>query len=364
MKKILIFIICLGFSVPAFAAKLEITSKKINMRNAPNVSAPVVKTFTKGAVVETVDASEVKNNNDTWVKVISDNQTGYIRITASGKPLAEYSNDNETVKDVPSILLADKIIEEVMKLSDKPEKKTSKKTVEAKLPDTESNLVFVEGEGLHRVEISLKNLNRITCPGKIGDPIYSKDKQIEIVRGGEKDLFVKISPVQTTYNGETKVVFNDFPREVFVECSGNVYNLSLIPQDITSRTVVIKTPIEDIFKAKNFEQASDYEELISNLIKYAYVEQTPDGYSAEKGSIKYRFKEMDMRLRYVYKGHHYIVEDWEITSKLSDTIELEESLFVPVLKNPRAITIIIPRIAHNEKTRLLAVRLASEDQTK
>lgn len=263
MKKVFICLLCLGISVPAFAGLMKITSQKVNIRSSANTSAPVLKTLKTGAVIETIDGSEIIDGKNVWIKVKLGDKDGYMRISAEGAPLADFIGDNKTINEPPSILLADKIINDVMKLADKTKNKTSKKS-DNKIPDALANIVFVEGEGLHRVEIALKDLNRITCPGKIGDPIYSKDKQIEIVRGGEKDLFVKISPVQTTYNGETKIVFNDFPREVFVECAGNVYNLSLIPKEITSQTMAIKTPIEDIFKAKSFEQGYfDFYSIIS-----------------------------------------------------------------------------------------------------
>lgn len=235
----------------------------------------------------------------------------------------------------------------------------SEPTAKINKPTSVSNMVFVEGEGLHSVKIALKDLNRITCASKIGDPIYSKDKQIEIVRGGEKDLFVKISPIQTTYNGKTETTFNTFPREVFIECSGRVYNLVLLPEDeLPTQTIAFRSAINDVKQAKEFERASPYEIMISDLIKSAYIEQVPSGFSVENGSLAYQFKEMDMRLRYVYRGYDYIVEDWELTSKMDGVVEIEENIFVPILKNPRAITLTVPRLARGETSRLLAVRAA------
>lgn len=357
MKKILLFILAAAFLYVdnTFAATLQVIGNKLNVRLEPDTGAPALETLKKGDIISVIEGTEVAKEDDVWVKIKRGNVAGYIRKTGNGVTLAKPYEGSSNLGAKPSILLADKIIKDVMKSGDKGAAKRTDK----ERPDIEANIVFVEGEGLHRVEIALKDLNRITCPGKIGDPIYSKDKQIEIVRGGDKDLFVKISPVKTTYGSDTKVEFNDFPREIFVECSGNIYNISLIPKDIPTQTVAIKTPAEDLFKAGSYERASAYEDLITNLLKLAYIEQAPDGYSVKRGTLKYGFKEMDMRLRYIYQGESYMVEDWEITSKMSEEAELEENMFVPVLKTPRAISIVTPRLMPGEKTRLLVVRLTS-----
>ena len=139
-----------------------------------------------------------------------------------------------------------------------------------------------------------------------------------------------------------------------------VYNLSLLPKENKpSQTIVFKSPLADTKKAMNYEKSTAYETMISDLFKVVYMEQIPEGYSVKKGSLKYEFSEMDMRLRYVYTGHNFIVEDWEIKSKMAETIELEENLFVPVLKNPRAISLTVPRLAKNETGRLLVIRASS-----
>ncbi len=102
--------------------------------------------------------------------------------------------------------------------------------------------------------------------------------------------------------------------------------------------------------------------MVSDIFKNVYQEMIPEGYAVKKGSLKYEFQEMDMRLRYVYTGHDYVVEDWEIKSKVPYTVELEENMFVPVLKNPRAISLTVPRLSENEKGRLLVIRAASSNR--
>lgn len=346
MKKILLTLTMLLTAVSVMAADVEVTGKKLNMRIMPDVNSEAIRTFKTGYKLKTIDETETVINGERWIKAYdSDGATGYVRMDYI-KKISTSEQFKRDVQNISNRLFKTKAVSQDKILSNKN--------------NIESNIVMISGEGLHRVEISLKDLNRITCNGNISDPIYSRDKEIEISRGGKKDLFVKISPVKITTGGTTEVRYNDFPRELYVECNGMVYNLSLLPkEDKPSQTIVFKSPLADTKKAMNYEKSTAYETMISDLFKVVYMEQIPEGYSVKKGSLKYEFSEMDMRLRYVYTGHNFIVEDWEIKSKMAETIELEENLFVPVLKNPRAISLTVPRLAKNETGRLLVIRASS-----
>lgn len=350
MKRILLLtIISLLMANTAFAEKMVVTSKKLSIRQVTDTEGYLLRVLPTGYIIDTLDGTEVMAGGDEWVKVQDvDGLQGYVRkmyLSPADKDL----NTN----------LTRALINKINAVG------SSKKTQDRVLKQNniESNIVMVSGEGLHRVEISLKDLNRITCNGSMSDPIYSKDKEMEIVRGGKKDLFVKISPVKITQGGMTEVRYNTFPRELYVECDNIVYNLSLLPkEDKPSQTIVFKTPYADSRKAMNYEQSTAYETMVSDIFKNVYQEMIPEGYAVKKGSLKYEFQEMDMRLRYVYTGHDYVVEDWEIKSKVPYTVELEENMFVPVLKNPRAISLTIPRLSENEKGRLLVIRAASANR--
>lgn len=362
MKKLILMIMIMGISVNmALAGDAIVTGKKLNMREEPNINSKSVRTLKNGYYFKTIDGTEVIKNGEQWIQASdSDGVLGWVRM--------EYMDyvDNKEISINKKQKSKNNLKRETKEISNnifnKDEEIETKDDVLKRSTKIESNIVSVSGEGLHRVEISLKDLNRITCNGKISDPIYSKDKEIEIVRGGNKDLFVKISPIKITQAGITEVIYNDFPREVYVECNNMVYNLSLLPKDnLPSQTIVFKSPLADTQKALNYEKSTAYETMISDILKTVYVEQIPEGYAVKKGTLKYQFEEIDMRLRYVYTGHQYIVEDWEITSKLPETMELEENVFVSVLKNPRAISLTVPRLSFGEKGRLLVVRLAANN---
>lgn len=348
MKKILLLtVISLLMVNTAFAEKMVVTSKKLSIRQITDTDGYLLRVLPTGYMIDTLDGTEVMAGGDEWVKVRdNDGLEGYVR--------KMYLSSVDSKNNITQALI-NKI--EAVGSSKKTQDKVLKQN------NIESNIIMVSGEGLHRVEISLRDLNRITCNGSMSDPVYSKDKEVEIVRGGKKDLFVKISPVKITQGGMTEVRYNTFPRELYVECDNIVYNLSLLPkEDKASQTIVFKTPYADSKKAMSYEQSTAYETMVSDIFKNVYQEMIPEGYAVKKGSLKYEFHEMDMRLRYVYTGHDYVVEDWEVKSKVPYTVELEENMFVPVLKNPRAISLTVPRLSENEKGRLLVIRAASSNR--
>lgn len=304
-----------------------------------------INTMKNNPEIEKVIA-QIDKKLDENIKTLSKEQK---EVNKKPLPVEKAKKDKKVEKDVTEVLPED--MAKNIKTKDK---------VLSKSLGAEQNLVLVEGEGLHRVNISLKDLNRITCNGNISDPIYSKDKEIEIVRGGDNDLFIKISPLQLTTGNKTEIKFNTYPRELYVECNKMMYNISLLPQeDLKSQTIVLKNSFADKSKAISFEKATTYEKTVVNeLIKAAYKEEAPSGYTVKQGGIKHKFNELDMTLRYSYVGHTFVVEDWEIVSKLNNPIELEENTFIPLLKKPRAISLTVPKFSQaGEKGRLLVVRL-------
>lgn len=337
-----VMVLTMGINV--YAAELIVDSKLVNMRTSPNTNSRLVNTYTNGYVFTVIDGSEKVINGDKWVKVKDKNNvTGYVRMKYLISP------KDKLIRD------ADIVTKQVLKNTE-PESFSRDERLNIS-KNIESNVILLSGEGLHRVDISLKDLNRITCNGPISDAIYSKEKEIEVSRGGKNDLFVKISPIKITQGGFTEIRYNDFPRELYVECNNFVYNLSLLPKEnLSSQTIAFKSPLDNKEKAINYEKSNEYETMVSDIFKLIYMEQIPEGYSVKKGVLKYEFSELDMRLRYVYTGHNYIAEDWEIKSNMDGIVELEENMFVSVLKNARAISLTVPRLSKNEKGRLLVIR--------
>jgi hypothetical protein len=211
--------------------------------------------------------------------------------------------------------------------------------------------------GWNVVYISMGDVNRIVCErGNVSTVVYSQEKEMQVKTEG-RNVFVKLVPRE---EGNGKKVISDYPRELYVECAGEFFQLLLYPKSIPATTIYLKLPYRrDTAKARAFESSS-FEDTIGRLIKAAYLEEIPDGYDVEfvnrpAGS----FRELDMVLYRRYTGYRFVVEEYLITAKLN--LELSEASFLPYLKNPVAISIVKPILREGETTRMFVVSINSGD---
>lgn len=216
-----------------------------------------------------------------------------------------------------------------------------------------NNITVVKNtDGYVFVDISLKDISRIQCAEEIKSTVYSKEKSIEIKTSG-RSAFVKILPKKD--NIKQTLIYEDIPREVFIECGGEVYSLVLVPKDIPSQTIVLYSSLPDVKKARAFETSNPYEITITDLIKAAYTEIPPDGYRVKHMRFVKNFKELELVTVLSYEGFNMEVVSYLITAK-SD-IELDEKTFLNVLdKNTLAIAILKPVLKSGETTRMFVVR--------
>ena len=212
--------------------------------------------------------------------------------------------------------------------------------------------------GWNVVYISMGDVNRIVCErGEVSTVVYSQEKEMQVKTEG-RNVFVKLVPKEEV-NG--KKVISDYPRELYVECAGEVFQLLLYPKSIPATTIYLKLPYKkDTTKARAFERANPFEETIAKLIKFAYLEEIPDGYDVEMvNRTAGSFRELDMVLYRRYTGDRFVVEEYLITAKLN--LELSEASFLPYLKNPVAISIVRPILKEGETTRMFVVSVNSGD---
>lgn len=212
--------------------------------------------------------------------------------------------------------------------------------------------------GWNVVYISMGDVNRIVCErGNVSTVVYSQEKEMQVKTEG-RNVFVKLVPKEEV-NG--KKAISDYPRELYVECAGEVFQLLLYPKSIPATTIYLKLPYKkDTAEARTFERANPFEETIAKLIKSAYLEEIPDGYDVEVvNRTAGSFKELDLVLYRRYIGDRFVVEEYLITAKLN--LELSEASFLPYLKNPVAISIVKPILKEGETTRMFVVSINSGD---
>ncbi|HIQ48512.1 MAG TPA: hypothetical protein EYH58_02600 [Aquifex aeolicus] len=211
-----------------------------------------------------------------------------------------------------------------------------------------NGIEIIESEGYRYVEVSLKDINRIVCPYEISGVVYSKEKRIQ-VRVEGKNAYVKFLPLKEGNN----LVYEDFPRELYIECGEKVFSLILVPREIPAKTIVLKVPLKDFKKATKFEQ-DEYLRLLVKLISYAWKEVPPPGYSVkEVGKIYKRFKEARLKLVKVYEGVRFAVLELELSAK--EDIFLNPAVLIPYFKKPLAISVVKPSLEKGETTRVFIV---------
>jgi len=200
------------------------------------------------------------------------------------------------------------------------------------------------------VEVSLTDVNRIVCPVKVEGVIYSKEKAIDVKRQ-KNNVWVKILP----YKEGEKVKYPDYPRELFVECGGQVFSLLLIPKKIPSKTIYLKPKYWDFKNARKFEENLPYEKLIVKLIKYAYIEYPPDGYKVKEVNERVkRFSEGKLILRKKYEGYMYEVREYVFIA--NKKTYLSEKALIPYLPaNTLAISVETLSLEKGSYTRIFVV---------
>jgi len=93
--------------------------------------------------------------------------------------------------------------------------------------------------GWNVVYVSMGDVNRIVCEkGEVSTVVYSQEKEMQVKTEG-RNVFVKLVPKE---EGAGKKVIADYPRELYVECAGEVFQLLLYPKSIPAATIYLKLP--------------------------------------------------------------------------------------------------------------------------
>lgn len=209
--------------------------------------------------------------------------------------------------------------------------------------------------GYKFINISKADITRIYCESsEIKSIVFSKEKEMEIEQNGQ-NAFIKISKKVTTTGDKIETQISNHPREVFLECGEKMYSFVMIPKDIPSQTIILKSLYSpDIEIAKQTEKSSDYETTLSNLIKDAYKTKLPSGFSIKTHNIlEQDFQELRLSKVKSYIGSEYEIIEYTINAKKD--ISLEEKVFLGYFKNPLAVSIEKLSIKNGENVRMFVV---------
>jgi conjugal transfer pilus assembly protein TraK len=125
-----------------------------------------------------------------------------------------------------------------------------------------------------QVIVSNRDVNRLVCPGRIQDLIYSQEKGLTGHFSGNSaflKFMIKEEGTTTTYAS--------VPSEVFVNCDGVIYTLIAKPTNTDSVTIRLSSPQGNRIKA-NIARFGDMplEKKALQIIREAYQETYPASY--------------------------------------------------------------------------------------
>ncbi|GEM_PF-2973523 len=208
------------------------------------------------------------------------------------------------------------------------------------------------------VKVSLENLNRIVCPSTIDNFVYSKEKLIKVEKVGN-NLYIRFLPVKE-WNptlGKSELVYKTYPRDLMVNCGGQVFTLLLVPEKgLPPQEIYLQLPYKGNKKvAQKFETTYPYEQTLLKLIKYAYKDEIPPGYTVKfVGKPCKEFKELSLYLNKIYIGDNFKVDEYVIVAK-KQKITLQEEMFVPYFPKALALAIENPVLNRGDMTRLFII---------
>jgi len=142
------------------------------------------------------------------------------------------------------------------------------------------------------VNISDRDLNVIRIPGASNIKAYTAGRNLDVRVEGQ-NIFVH-------YNG---VGSDRSPQELFIATSTGLYLLMLTPKGIPAEMIVLRTPMETVQDAAQWEASHDHITGLKELIKAMYLENPPFGYTVVKVDKDVtRWKNTKQRLLYRYVG--------------------------------------------------------------
>lgn len=217
-------------------------------------------------------------------------------------------------------------------------------------------------EGFHPVEISLRDISRIVCSGDIEKVVYSKEKGIEVKTTG-KNAFLKNLPKEVfdPLTGKLNMEYDNRPKELYLVCEGRTFSLLLIPKNTPPTTTFLKLSHSDKKIAYEHEKSSTYENTMLNLIKDAYFDRVPTGYSSKDVNKIFDFKEMSIIHKTTYEGMMYEINVFTLIAKTEVNLDEKVVLSALKIKNPVACSFVETTLRASEQTRLIVVRRLGDE---
>ncbi len=204
---------------------------------------------------------------------------------------------------------------------------------------------IADNSGYKTVRIALKDINLIECPSGITGYTYSKEKNlITRLSDDKKFLYVKVAPISIQEPDSEKPIlkYEDYPREMYVECNGKSYSLILVPEDIPSQMIRIKSVASKDDNRSSYAHNSFEASVIAILREIYTTPVDAISYDIKPLKVNYKYKEMEITgVREYYTGS-FKVSEYVVINKTDGALKLSEGLFLSLSKYPVAIMLTNP----------------------
>lgn len=110
---------------------------------------------------------------------------------------------------------------------------------------------------------------------------------------------------------------------------------------------------EEINNVKEFEMV-EHEEVVSKLIKHAYNDSTPEGYTTQSANKSYKRSGLNFKLMKKTIGETYEIDTWYIKNTADGVVNLYPEMFYS--DGIYAVSFVNPKIAYGEATKMFIVK--------
>lgn len=215
----------------------------------------------------------------------------------------------------------------------------------------------------HASELSNRDINRIVCPGRINDLIFSEEKGLT-GHFSENNAFIKFKIEQL---GSEKR-YASAESELFVVCDGMVYTLIVTPKDMPSATIRL-AQAHDRQMVATIEAFKELplEKRVLQLLREAYAQNYPPGYRVAKMANPIHISpELDLQLttQVGVDGIGLQLKEFVATSLGDRQTRIEEKLFLkPQIGTALlAVAVLDHQLQPGESTRVLVIEQKESPQ--
>lgn len=213
-----------------------------------------------------------------------------------------------------------------------------------------------------RIDLSNSDVNRLVCPERIKDVVFSKEKGVTVKFSG-RDVFVKFLVEQSAM--EKKYITS--PTELFVVCGESVYNIIGVPKTIPSQTVRLSTGKQDrIRKNLALFAGMPYEEKLLKIIKSVYAGTIPDSFAVRRVRKKLDiYKDLDLTAtrEIDIEGEGLRAREYQVTLRNKDLLEIREKDFLlrELVERPAALAVDKHTLRTGDMARIIVLEKTEEE---